>query len=97
VCRDLLATLVDADAALRRRNRFVPELIGRAYERALLERAIADDPEPGDFEAWLVDRCVELAPESAGELWVRRMAVEIRAQWLAARGQAAHGRAAAGP
>ena len=62
------------------------EIIAMAFERALLERAITEDPDPEEFERWLVERCVELAPESRGESWVRTMAVEIHDRWLRARG-----------
>ena len=86
VCRDLLATFLASDAVRRRGARTVQEIIAMAFERALLERAITDDPGPEEFESWLVERCIELAPETRGESWVRRKAVEIHDRWLRARG-----------
>jgi hypothetical protein len=86
VCRDLLATFLTSDAVLRRGARTVQEIIAMAFERAVLERAITDDPDPEDFESWLVERCIELAPESRGESWVRNTAVRIHDRWLRARG-----------
>ena len=62
------------------------EIIAMAFERALLERAIIENPDPEAFESWLVERCVELAPDSRGESWVRATAVQIHDRWLAARG-----------
>ena len=86
VCRDLLATLRASDALRRRGARTVADIIAMAFERALLERAIIDDPDPAEFESWLVERCIELAPESRGESWVRTTAVQIHDRWLAVRG-----------
>jgi len=57
-----------------------------AFERAVLERAIADDPDPAEFESWLVERCIELGPDSRGEGWVRTTAVAIHDRWLRACG-----------
>ena len=56
VCRALLAALDAAEGRRRSRKRDqTPDAIGLAVKRALLEAAIASDPEPGAFEAWLVD------------------------------------------
>jgi hypothetical protein len=85
VCRDLLATLRVSDALRRRGARTVAEIIAMAFERAVLERAIIEDPGPEEFESWLVERCIELAPDSRGESWVRTTAVQIHDRWLAAR------------
>lgn len=38
---------------MRKRDQ-TPDVIGLAVKRALLERAVADDPDPQAFEAWLV-------------------------------------------
>lgn len=55
VCRALLAALDAADGRRRRRKRDqTPDAFGIAVKRALLARAVADDPAPEDFEAWLL-------------------------------------------
>jgi hypothetical protein len=55
-----------------------------SIKRRLLEQAVQHDPEPGDFEAWLWDRCVaESGISAAGP--VRAMALAILAEWQLAR------------
>jgi hypothetical protein len=49
-------------------------------KRELLEGALADDPEPEAFEAWLLARCLAAAPNvSLGA--ARAMALDILAEW----------------
>lgn len=51
-----------------------------AIKRELLEHAIADDPDPGAFEGWLVQQCrAGAATYSEGS--VRAMALEILDEW----------------
>ncbi len=68
VCTALLAALEGAEGQRRKRKRDqTPDAIGLAVKRALLERAVAADPEPEAFEAWLINysqTCV--AAELAG-------------------------------
>jgi hypothetical protein len=72
VCRQLLAALDAAEGRRRGRKRdTTPDAIGLSVKRALLARAVADDPAPEEFEAWLVERSVE-----GGGGW-RAMAREV--------------------
>jgi hypothetical protein len=62
--RQLLRTLDASDGRRRRRKRDqTPDGIGLAIKRDLLEAAILDDPEPADFEGWLLMRALA-APAS---------------------------------
>jgi hypothetical protein len=81
LCRELLAALDAAEGRRRRRKRdTTPDAIGLGIKRALLERAVADDPAPGEFERWLLDRCGEgAATVSMGA--VRAMALELLGEW----------------
>lgn len=73
-CRLFLAALAAAEGRKRRRKRDqTPDTIGLNLKRELLERAIAADPEPADFEAWLLAQT--LAAPAAGP--VRAMCGEI--------------------
>ena len=56
VCRALLCALDAAEGRRRSRKRDqTPDAIGLTVKRELLERAIAEDPDPVVFEAWLLD------------------------------------------
>ncbi len=78
VCRGLLAALDAAEGRRRRRKRdTTPDVIGLGVKRALLERAVAEDPEPEAFEGWLLQQC--LGREGGGA--VRAMAVQILDEW----------------
>jgi hypothetical protein len=81
LCGELLAALDAAEGRRRKRKRdTTPDAIGLGIKRARLERAIADDPAPGDFERWLLDRCGEgAATVSVGA--VRAMALELLGEW----------------
>ena len=55
VCRSLLAALEAAEGRRKRRQRnTTPDAIGLGIKRALLERAVADDPAAESFEGWLM-------------------------------------------
>lgn len=55
VCKALLAALEAPEGQRRRRKRDqTPDAIGLAVKRTLLERVVKVDPEPKDFEAWLL-------------------------------------------
>ena len=74
----LLQALEASEGRRRKRKRdTTPDAIGLDIKRELLEAAVADDPEPGAFEGWLVERC--LAAASPGG--TRAMALEIFAEW----------------
>jgi hypothetical protein len=81
VCRELVAALEASEGRRRRRKRdTTPDAIGLAIKRALLEGAVADDPEPERFEGWLLERCLAAAGgASVGA--VRAMALELLAEW----------------
>lgn len=56
ICRALLAALEASEGRRRKRKRDqTADAIGLAVKRNLLERAVADDPAPDDFEQWLLD------------------------------------------
>lgn len=60
VCRALLAALDAADGRRKKRKRDqTPDTIGLAAKRALLERAVRDDPNADGFEAWLFARVAD--------------------------------------
>jgi hypothetical protein len=55
VCRHLLSALGATEGRRGRRKRnTAPDALGMAMQRTLLEAAIAADPDPADFEAWLL-------------------------------------------
>ncbi|MGH7278185.1 MAG: hypothetical protein ACREJG_05805 [Candidatus Rokuibacteriota bacterium] len=80
VCRELLAALEASEGRRRRRKRDTrPDAIGLEIKRDLLEAAVKDDPDPADFEGWLLER--SLAAGAAGVGAVRAMATEILLEW----------------
>jgi hypothetical protein len=75
LCRELLLALDAAEGRRRRRKRdTTPDAIGIGMKRELLEQAVAADPEPDDFEAWLFER----SREDGGR---RAMALSIFEEW----------------
>jgi len=79
VCRELLAALEASEGRRQRRKRdTTPDAIGLAIKRGLLERAVAADPAPDEFEAWLQEQCFAAGP---GEGGVRAMALSIFEEW----------------
>lgn len=68
VCRALLAALEASEGRRKKRKRDqMPDAIGLAIKRDLLERAVEEDPSPEAFEEWLLNyplTCV--APEVSG-------------------------------
>jgi hypothetical protein len=79
VCRQLLAALDASEGRRRRRKRnTTPDSIGMAIKRRLLEETVRDDPSPGDFEGWLVQRCLT---SDAGSGPAQAMALEVMADW----------------
>jgi hypothetical protein len=55
VCRALLAALDASEGRRRSRKRDqTPDAFGLSVKRDLLQRAVADDPDPDAFEAWLL-------------------------------------------
>lgn len=82
VCDQLLRALEASEGRRRRRKRdTTPDAIGLAIKHRLLEDAVRDDPEPGDFETWLWERCLS-GP-------VQAMALSILSEWRLAGSSAA--------
>ena len=79
VCRELLAALDASEGRRKRRKRdTTPDAIGLEVKRDLLERAVAADPEPDAFEAWLLEQCIAAGGAEGG---VRAMALSIFEEW----------------
>jgi hypothetical protein len=79
ICRELLNALDAAEGRRRRRKRdTTPDAIGLSLKRDLLERAVAADPEPTGFEAWLLEQCGAEGEHDGG---VRAMALSIFEEW----------------
>jgi len=79
VCQELLAALDASEGRRRCRKRdTTPDAIGLAIKLDLLQRAIAADPEPDEFEAWLQQQCLAAGPSEGG---VRAMALSIFEEW----------------
>jgi len=79
VCGELLAALDASEGRRKRRKRdTTPDAIGLEVKRELLEHAIAADPEPEAFEAWLLEQCLA---SGAAEGGVRAMALSIFEEW----------------
>ncbi len=79
ICRELLAALEASEGRRRRRKRdTTPDAIGLAIKRGLLEAAVAEDPDPDTFEAWLLGRCLAAGGDAGA---VRSMALEVLAEW----------------
>jgi hypothetical protein len=64
-CGALVPSLDASEGQRRRRKRdTTPDAIGMSLKRPLLDAAIADDPDPDGFEAWLLDRRLKRADAS---------------------------------
>jgi hypothetical protein len=82
-CRELLVSLEGSEGRRKKRKRDTSaDAIGLAMKRDLLERAMRDDPEPDDFEGWLLEQCLSAGPGSGG---VRAMALSIWDEWVLVR------------
>src|SRR5215475_13753594 len=81
VCAALLAALEAAEGRRRSRKRDqTPDVIGLAVKRDLLKRAVADDPNPEEFEEWLFYYALSCgSPESSGA--VSAMARAVFEEW----------------
>lgn len=81
LCGGLLAALDASEGRRRRRKRdTTPDAIGLGIKRDLLERAVREDPEPEDFEGWLLAQCLA-ADGTASVGATRMMALEVLAEW----------------
>ena len=89
VCRELLRALEASEGRRKRRKRdTTPDAIGLAIKRDLLDRAVAADPEPDEFEAWLLAQCAAAGPAEGG---MRAMALSIFEEWRLAQDGTAFG------
>src|SRR5882672_4823653 len=81
MCSALLLALDASEGRRRRRKRdTTPDALGLSLKRQLLIRAVEADPDPDEFEAWLLERCLARAEDDAiGAM--RAMAREILAEW----------------
>jgi hypothetical protein len=80
ICAQLLAALQATEGRRRRRKRdTTPDAIGLDIKRRLLEGAVHDDPDPRDFEGWLL-RYIEseFAPATGP---ARAMALDVLAEF----------------
>lgn len=78
ICRALLAALDASEGRRRRRKRdTTPDAIGMAIKRKLLEETVREDPDPDDYEGWLLSLCLEPWPASGP---VRAMALDVLAE-----------------
>ena len=79
VCARLLAALEGSEGRRKRRKRdTTPDTVGLGIKRDLLAGAVAEDPEPADFEGWLLERCLEAGPLAGA---TRAMALEVLDEW----------------
>ena len=79
VCQQLLHATEAAEGRRKRRKRnTTPDALGMDVRRELLEAAVAADPDPDAFEAWLFARR-QTAGGSAGA--TRAMALQIWDEW----------------
>ena len=79
ICSRLLAALDASEGRRQKRKRnTTPDSIGLAIKRTLLEQTVRQDPDPDDYEEWLLTRCV--TPEApSGPM--RAMALDLLADW----------------
>jgi hypothetical protein len=79
VCAELLDALEASEGRTRRRKRDQrPDVIGLGIKRRLLEAAVREDPEPADFEGWLLDRVVQAGAGNGAD---RAMALQVFEEW----------------
>lgn len=81
VCKALLAALEASEGQKRKRKRDqTPDAIGLAIKRGLLERVVEEDPNPEEFEEWLLNYSLTCkAPELAGS--ASAMARTVFEEW----------------
>jgi hypothetical protein len=81
VCAALLAALEASEGRRRSRKRDqTPDAIGLTVKRALLQRAVADDPNPEEFEEWLL-HCALPGGSSESSGAVAAMARAVFEEW----------------
>ena len=81
LCRGLLAALEVSEGRRKQRQRdTTPDAIGLVIKREILDAAVREDPEPAEFEAWLLSRCLS-ADGTVSIGAVRAMALDVLAEW----------------
>jgi hypothetical protein len=79
LCAELLLALDASEGRRKRRARdTTPDAIGMRIKRELLEEIALADPAPAEFEAWLVQRCLQAGVADGP---VRAMALSIWDEW----------------
>ena len=79
ICAELLEALEASEGRRKRRVRdTTADAIGLRIKRELLEEIVRADPEPADFEGWLLERCLA---EGVGDGPLRAMAMTIWDEW----------------
>lgn len=79
VCAALLDAMAGSEGRRKRRKRdTTPDALGLAIQRDLLERAAAADPDPDDFEGWLLEQVLAAGPNAGA---IRAVAQDILRQW----------------
>jgi hypothetical protein len=82
VCRWLLEALNASEGRRQRRRRdTTPDAIGMAIKRRLLSDAAREDPDPEQFEGWLLMRVSAASAEGVAEGSVRAMALAVLSEW----------------
>ncbi|MCC6312836.1 MAG: hypothetical protein IT337_02395 [Thermomicrobiales bacterium] len=79
VCARLLEAMSASEGRRKRRKRdTTPDALGMRIKRELLEGAVANDPEPDDFEGWLLEQCLAAGPLAGA---TRAMARDVMDEW----------------
>jgi len=79
VCSQLLTALDASEGRRRKRKRnTTPDSIGMAMKRTLLEEIVRQNPEPDDYEQWLLEYCLA-TDELNGSM--HAMALEVFYDW----------------
>ncbi|HEX5438138.1 MAG TPA: hypothetical protein VFW98_13315 [Gemmatimonadaceae bacterium] len=79
LCQGLLDALEASEGRRRRRVRnTTADAIGLGIQHELLEAAVRESPDAGDFECWLMARCLA---EGESDGATRAMALFVWQQW----------------
>lgn len=79
LCSELLSALEASEGRRKRRARnTTADSIGLQIKHDLLEDVVRDDPDPAEFEEWLLTRCIS---EGVADGPVRAMALTIWEEW----------------
>ena len=79
VCRELLETIEASEGRRKRRLRdTTADSIGLQLKRELLAEIVRADPASGEFEGWLLERCLAEGPADGP---LRAIALTIWEEW----------------